>query len=105
MVIKCKINPTILEGYGTMYHAKNRIYQYFGSMLEFTTFSSKGNFYQSRDSHYAYVYNIEIYKRKQNRKKPHYKIWIYKINLELIKEFNLELEQKGRYFKIRNKKR
>ena len=75
------------------------------------TYSRYGNYYgtfKSRGdlgSDYAYCFNVDVFKRGKHRKKKHYTLYVYKIDLRLIDILGMKIEQHQRYFRISPKKK
>lgn len=92
--------PTILTGYGTMHHAKERVC---GPVNQCFTYSSFG--YGWMNSEYVYGYNIEVFKRGKHRHNKHYVIYKYAFPKEVFKLLNVEIHQGSRTFKVIPKKR
>lgn len=90
------IKPTILTGWGTTFHAKERVRHSVSQC--FTYSSSFGSGWMN--SEYVYGYNIEVFKRGKYRHDKHYVIYRYSFPKEMFKLLNIEIKQGSRTFKI-----
>lgn len=98
------IKPTILTGWGTTYHARQRVRE---SMAGCFTCSQFGYAYTDSlrgDTKYVYGYNIEVFKRGKHRHNKHFMIYLYKFPIEMFKLLNVEIQQKQKRFIIKPKK-
>lgn len=98
------IKPTIITGWGTTFHARERVRQ---SIRGCFCYSSFGNAYTDAigsNPKYVYGYNIEVFKRGKHRKNKHYVIYRYSFPIEMFKLLNVEIKQGTRTFKIIPKK-
>lgn len=99
------IKPTILTGYGTTRHARERVRL---SIRGCFCYASFGNAYTDAiggNPKYVYGYNIEVFKRGKHRKNKHYVVYRYSFPIEMFKLLNVEINQGVRTFKITPKKR
>ena len=94
------IKPIVLNGYGTLKNARNRIEGVF------CVSSSFGVGYENSigNATAVYGYNIEVFKRGKHRKNKHYVIYRYTFPMEMFKLLNVEIKQNSRTFKIVPKK-
>lgn len=100
------IKPTVITGWGTTFHAKDR---FIGSIKGcFCSSSQFGSAYVDTfgiNVKYVYGYNIEVFKRGKHRKNKHYVIYKYTFPVEMFKLLNVEITQGNRTFKITHKKK
>ena len=100
------IKPTIITGWGTTFHARQRVRE---SITGCFTCSTKfGDAYTDSlkgDPKYVYGYNIEVFKRGKYRKDKHYVIYRYSFPIEMFNLLNLEINQGPRTFTIKPKKK
>ena len=100
------IKPTIIIGWGTTFHARERVRQSIRG--SFCCSSSFGNAYVDnigKDPKYVYGYNIEVFKRGKHRRNKHYVVYRYEFPVEMFKLLNVQINQGTRTFKITPKKR
>ena len=98
------IKPTIITGWGTTFHARERVRQ---SIRGGFRYSSFGNAYTDAiggNPKYVYGYNIEVFKRGKYRKDKHYVIYRYSFPIEMFKLLNIQINQGTRTFKITPKR-
>ena len=100
------IKPIILTGYGTTFHACERVRQSIRGAFIYS--SQFGNAYTDSlrgDTKIVYGYNIEVFKRGKHRKNKHYVVYRYSFPIEMFKLLNVEITQGTRTFKITPKKK
>ena len=100
------IKPTIITGWGTTFHARERVRQSIRGPFVYS--SQFGNAYTDSlrgDTKIVYGYNIEVFKRGKYRKDKHYVIYRYSFPIEMFKLLNVEIRQGNRTFKITPKKK
>ena len=100
------IKPIIITGWGTTFHARERVRQ---SIRGCFTYSSQfGDAYTDAiggDPKYVYGYNIEVFKRGKHRHNKHYVIYRYAFPVEMFKLLNVEINQGPHTFTIKPKKK
>ena len=94
------IKPIVLNGYGTLKNARNRI----EGVLCISSSFGVGYENSIRNATAVYGYNIEVFKRGKYRKNKHYVIYRYTFPIEMFKLLNVEIKQGSRTFKIIPKK-
>ena len=100
------IKPIIITGWGTTFHARERVQQSIQGCFVYS--SNFGNAYTDSlrgDPKIIYGYNIEVFKRGKHRKNKHYVIYRYSFPVEMFKLLNIQINQGTRTFKITPKKR
>ena len=105
MKLILRIKPTIIKGWGTTFHARERVRK---SIQGCFCYSSFGNAYTDSigiNPKYVYGYNIEVFKRGKHRKNKHYVVYLYTFPIEMFKLLNVEINQGTRTFKIIPKKK
>lgn len=101
MILKTYIKPTILEGSGTTKDAIRHLEGQLGYAGAIRTYGTIGSAYTTKG--YVYAYNIEVYKRKKNKHKSHYKVFVYRISENWLYENKKKVIQYARYFRIMDK--
>lgn len=100
------IKPTVITGWGTTSHAKNRfISSICGCFCGSSQFGSAYVDSFGDNVKYVYGYNIEVFKRGKHRKDKHYVIYKYTFPVEMFKLLNVEITQGNKTFKITPKKK
>lgn len=100
------IKPTIITGWGTTFHARERVRQSIRGCFVYST--EFGNAYTNSlkgDSKIVYGYNIEVFKRGKHRQNKHYVIYRYEFPVEMFKLLNVEIKQGTRTFTIKPKRK
>ena len=100
------IKPTIITGWGTTFHARERVRQSIRGCFCYS--SSFGNAYTDAlggNPKIVYGYNIEVFKRGKYRHDKHYVIYRYAFPIEMFKLLNVEINQGTSTFIIKPKKK
>ena len=100
------IKPTVITGWGTTFHAKDRFIRSIKGC--FCSSSQFGSAYVDTfgiNVKYVYGYNIEVFKRGKHRKNKHYALYVYKIDLRILDILGMKINQHQRYFRIVPKKK
>ena len=100
------IKPTILTGYGTTRHARERVrYTIRGCFCYASSFGSAYTDAIGANPTKVYGYNIEVFKRGKHRHNKHYVVYRYEFPVEMFKLLNVQIHQGPRTFKITPKKK
>lgn len=99
------IKPTIFTGWGTIFHARERVRHSLGGCFVYS--SNFGSAWTNTFSNptKVYGYNIEVFKRGKHRQNKHYVVYRYEFPIEMFKLLNVEIKQGTRTFKIIPKKK
>lgn len=102
MILRQYVAPVVITSKGTKQDALREIMYYMLNSRAGKDNGILGTYYTDGNGH-AYVYNLEVAKRRKHRKNPTFHVYLYRISERWLLENGKKLVQHERHFTIENR--
>ena len=102
MILRQYVAPIVITSKGTKKDALREIMYYMLNSRAASGSGMLGNYYGDENGH-AFVYNLEVAKRRKHRKNPTFHVYIYRISERWLLENGKKIVQHERHFTIENR--